>query len=92
MFDNCTTTRGKDGPYQVDDLLAGKYGGEPGAALMLFRTYPRVAFWEQVHDSIPFYTDCGRLAATAICPKRSSSAKTWWCIAKRSRPRRICPT
>jgi nitrate reductase alpha subunit len=65
VFDNSTTTRGKDGPYQVDDLLAGKYGGEPGAALMLFRTYPRVPFWEQVHDSIPFYTDCGRLCSYA---------------------------
>jgi nitrate reductase alpha subunit len=61
VFDNSTTTRGKDGPYDVDRLIAGEYGGEPGAALMLFRTYPRVAFWEQVNDSIPFYTDSGRL-------------------------------
>src|SRR5262245_55827597 len=52
VFDNSTTTRGKDGPYNVDALLEGKYGGEPGTALMLFRTYPRVPFWEQVHDSI----------------------------------------
>src|SRR5262249_18000379 len=54
VFDGSTTTRGKDGSgqdraYQVDELLAGKYGGEPGAALLLFRTYPRVPFWEQVH-------------------------------------------
>jgi nitrate reductase alpha subunit len=62
VFDCSTTTRGQDRAYQVDELLAGKYGGEPGAALLLFRTYPRVPFWEQVHDSIPFYTDCGRLA------------------------------
>src|SRR5262249_55227814 len=55
--------------YQVDQLLAGKYGGEPGAALMLFRTYPRVPFWEQVHDSIPFYTDCGRLCSYADIPE-----------------------
>jgi nitrate reductase alpha subunit len=63
VFDNSTTTRGADGPYDVERMLEGQYGGEPGAALMLFRTYPRVPFWEQVHDSIPFYTDCGRLAA-----------------------------
>lgn len=69
VFDNSTTTRGEDGPYQVDQMLAGDYGGEPGAALMLFRTYPRIPFWEQVHDSIPFYTDCGRLAAYCDLPE-----------------------
>jgi nitrate reductase alpha subunit len=69
VLDNCTTTRGADGSYQVDRLLAGEYGGEPGAALMLFRTYPRVPFWEQVHDSIPFYTDCGRLASYCDLPE-----------------------
>ena len=69
VLDNCTTTRGADGPYQVDRLLAGAYGGEPGAALMLFRTYPRVPFWEQIHDSIPFYTDSGRLASYADIPE-----------------------
>ena len=69
VLDNCTTTRGTDGPYQVDRLLAGAYGGEPGAALMLFRTYPRVPFWEQIHDSIPFYTDSGRLASYADIPE-----------------------
>jgi nitrate reductase alpha subunit len=69
VFDNSTTTRGKDGSYKVEDVLAGKYGSEPGAALMLFRTYPRVPFWEQVHDSIPFYTDCGRLAAYCDLPE-----------------------
>ncbi|MCE9552899.1 MAG: molybdopterin-dependent oxidoreductase [Planctomycetes bacterium] len=69
VFDNSTTTRGKDGPYQVDKMIAGEYGGEPGAALMLFRTYPRVPFWEQVHDSIPFYTDCGRLASYCDLPE-----------------------
>jgi nitrate reductase alpha subunit len=69
VFDSSTTTRGTEGPYRVDDVLAGKYGGEPGAALMLFRTYPRVPFWEQVHDSIPFYTDCGRLCAYADLPE-----------------------
>lgn len=69
VFDNSTTTRGEDGPYDVDKLLAGEYGGEPGAALMLFRTYPRVSFWEQVHDSVPFYTDSGRLASYCDLPE-----------------------
>lgn len=69
VFDNATTTRGKDGPYEVDRLLKGEYGGEPGAALLLFRTYPRVPFWEQVHDSIPFYTDCGRLCSYSDIPE-----------------------
>jgi len=69
VFDNSTTTRGKDGPYDVDKFLAGEYGGEPGAGLMLFRTYPRVPFWEQVHDSIPFYTDSGRLHSYCDLPE-----------------------
>jgi nitrate reductase / nitrite oxidoreductase, alpha subunit len=58
LLDGSTTTRG----YRVADILAGKYG-EPGAALMLFRTYPREPFWEQVHESLPFYTPTGRLQA-----------------------------
>ena len=69
VFDNSTTTRGKDGPYDVDKMLDGAYGGEPGAALMLFRTYPRVPFWEQIHDSIPFYTDSGRLHSYCDLPE-----------------------
>jgi nitrate reductase alpha subunit len=69
VFDNCTTTRGENGPYDVDRCIAGEYGGEPGAALMLFRTYPRVPFWEQIHDSIPFYTDSGRLASYCDLPE-----------------------
>lgn len=62
IFDNCTTTRSETGPYNVDKLIKGEYGGEPGGALAMFRTYPRIPFFEQIHDSIPFYTDCGRLA------------------------------
>ncbi len=69
VFDNSTTTRGKDGPYDVDKFIAGEYGGEPGAWLMLFRTYPRVPFWEQSHDSIPFYTDSGRLHGYCDIPE-----------------------
>jgi len=64
LLDASTTTRG----YKVDDILAGKYG-EPGAALMLFRTYPRIPFWEQLHDSIPFYTDTGRLNSYCDIPE-----------------------
>ncbi len=69
VFDNSTTTRGKDGPYDIDKFIAGEYGGEPGAGLMLFRTYPRVPFWEQIHDSIPFYTDSGRLHSYCDIPE-----------------------
>jgi nitrate reductase alpha subunit len=69
VFDSSTTTCGKEGAYDVDKLLAGDYGGEPGSALMLFRSYPRVAFYEQIHDSIPFYTDCGRLASYCDLPE-----------------------
>jgi len=69
VLDNCTTTRGSDGPYDVEKLIAGDYGAAPGTALMLHRTYPRVPFWEQVHDSIPFYTDCGRLSSYCDLPE-----------------------
>ena len=58
LLNSCMTTRG----YTVKDIMAGKYG-EPGAALMLYRTYPRHPFWEQVHESTPFYTPTGRLQA-----------------------------
>jgi len=64
LLDGSTTTRG----YKVDDILAGKYG-EPGAALMLFRTYPRVPFWENVHENMPFWTDTGRLNAYCDIPE-----------------------
>jgi nitrate reductase alpha subunit len=56
LLDTCTTTAG----YKFDDIMAGKYG-PPGGALMLFRSYPRIPFYEQVHDNYPFYTDTGRL-------------------------------
>ncbi|MBI2881964.1 MAG: molybdopterin-dependent oxidoreductase [Candidatus Tectomicrobia bacterium] len=58
LLDSSTTTRG----YRYEDIMAGKYG-EPGSALMLFRSYPRVPFLEQVDDSVPFYTPTGRLQA-----------------------------
>ncbi len=64
LLDASTTTTG----YKVDDIMAGKYG-EPGAALMMFRTYPRVAFYEQMNDNVPFYTDTGRLNSYCDIPE-----------------------
>jgi len=64
LIGGSTTGRG----YKVKDILEGKYG-EPGACLMLFRTYPRIPFWEQVGESIPFYTDTGRLNAYCDIPE-----------------------
>jgi nitrate reductase alpha subunit len=64
LLDSCTTTSG----YTVDGLMAGEYG-PPGGALLNFRTYPRVPFYEQVHDSEPFYTDTGRLHAYSDIPE-----------------------
>jgi len=56
LLDSCLTTTG----YKLDDIMAGKYGPK-GGALMLFRSYPRVPFYEQVHNNYPFYTETGRL-------------------------------
>ncbi|MHC4547393.1 MAG: molybdopterin-dependent oxidoreductase [Planctomycetota bacterium] len=64
LLDTCTTTKG----YRLRDIMAGKYG-PPGGALMLFRTYPRVPFWEQVHEDEPFLTDTGRLHAYSDVPE-----------------------
>lgn len=64
LLDASSTTRG----YLVDDILAGKYG-DPGVALMLFRTYPRIPFYENVHDNLPFWTDTGRLQAYCDIPE-----------------------
>jgi nitrate reductase alpha subunit len=64
LLDSSTTTAG----YKFEDIMAGKYG-ESGAALMLFRTYPRQPFYEQVYDSTPFFTDTGRLHAYCDIPE-----------------------
>jgi nitrate reductase alpha subunit len=64
LLDSSITTRG----YKLSDIMKGKYG-EPGAALLLFRTYPRNPFFEQITDSIPFYTDTGRLNAYCDIPE-----------------------
>ncbi|MCI0568557.1 MAG: molybdopterin-dependent oxidoreductase, partial [Acidobacteria bacterium] len=64
LLDTSTTTKG----YKLEDIMAGKYG-PPGGALMLFRTYPRIPFYEQVHDDEPFHTDTGRLHAYTDVPE-----------------------
>ncbi len=64
LFDASTTTRG----YKVDDIMAGKYG-VPGGALMMYRTYPRVPFYEQVVDSVPVWTDDGRFHSYCDIPE-----------------------
>ena len=64
LLDSSTTTTG----YKLEDIMKGKYGPS-GGALMLFRTYPRIPFWEQIHESQPFYTDTGRLHAYADVPE-----------------------
>jgi nitrate reductase / nitrite oxidoreductase, alpha subunit len=64
LLDSSLTTSG----YRFQDIIEGKYG-EPGAALMLFRTYPRIPFWEQINESLPFYTDTGRLNAYTDIPE-----------------------
>ncbi len=64
LLDTCTTTAG----YKLDDIMAGKFG-PPGGALMLFRTYPRIPFYEQIKDSEPFHTDTGRMHAYSDIPE-----------------------
>ncbi len=54
--------------YTVADIMAGRYG-QPGGALMQYRTYPRIPFHEQIHDSLPFYTDTGRMNAYVDIPE-----------------------
>jgi len=64
LLDASTTTSG----YKFKDIIKGKHG-EPGAALMLFRTYPRMPFWEQIHEAKPFFTDSGRLHSYCDIPE-----------------------
>ncbi|GMV87096.1 MAG: hypothetical protein AMXMBFR81_00270 [Chthonomonas sp.] len=58
------TTQGMN----IKDLMDGKYG-EPGAAMLMYRTYPRIPFYEQIHENKPFFTDTGRLNAYADIPE-----------------------
>ncbi len=64
LLDTCTTTRG----YKLSDIMTGKFG-PPGGCLMNFRTYPRIPFYEQVHDDEPFHTDTGRMHAYSDVPE-----------------------
>ncbi len=72
LLDTSTTTKG----YRLEDIMAGKYG-PPGAALMLFRTYPRIPFYEQIHDDLPFHTDTGRLHAYSDDPTAISCGENF---------------
>lgn len=64
LLDASMTTHG----MTVKDIMDGKFG-EPGAALLTYRTYPRIPFYEQVADSMPFFTDTGRLNAYCDIPE-----------------------
>ena len=72
LLDTCTTTAG----YKLDDIMAGKYG-PPGGALMLFRSYPRIPFYEQIKDAYPFYTDTGRLHSYSDDPTALSCGENF---------------
>ncbi|MCE7928796.1 MAG: nitrate oxidoreductase subunit alpha [Chloroflexi bacterium CFX7] len=58
------TTKG----YTIENLMKGEFG-PPGGALFQYKSYPRVPFTEQLQDSLPFYTDTGRLNAYADIPE-----------------------
>ncbi len=58
LLDGSCTLHG----YTYKDIMDGKYG-EPGACIYLSRTSPRIPFWEQIHESMPFFTPTGRLQA-----------------------------
>ncbi|MBM4405729.1 MAG: twin-arginine translocation signal domain-containing protein [Chloroflexi bacterium] len=72
LLDGSTTTSG----YKVSDIMAGRYG-VPGAALMLFRTYPRQPFYEQIAENQPFYTDTGRLNAYTDIPEAITAGENF---------------
>ncbi|MBI3098580.1 MAG: molybdopterin-dependent oxidoreductase [Planctomycetes bacterium] len=64
LLDSSSTLRG----YKFKDMIEGKYG-EPGAALMMYRTYPRIPLYEQTVESAPHWTDTGRLNAYCDIPE-----------------------
>jgi nitrate reductase alpha subunit len=72
LLDTCTTTAG----YKLEDIMAGKFG-PPGGALMLFRTYPRIPFYEQIQNAYPFYTDTGRLHSYSDDPTALSCGENF---------------
>ncbi|MEZ5175610.1 MAG: molybdopterin-dependent oxidoreductase [Acidimicrobiia bacterium] len=64
VLDASFTTDG----YTVEDVMGGTYG-EPGGALMQYRTLPRIPFYEQILDAEPFFTDTGRMNAYVDTPE-----------------------
>ena len=72
LLETSATTAG----YTTADVMNGKYG-EPGAALMMFRTYPRIPFYEQITESVPFFTDTGRLNAYCDIPETHEYGETF---------------
>ncbi len=78
LFDGSVPTRG----YNVNDMIAGKYGGVPGGALLNFGTYPRTPMYEQVVYDRPFHTDDGRLHSYCDIPEAMSTVKTLYVTGK----------
>jgi len=64
LLDGSITTHG----MKTLDIMDGKYG-YPGSAMFMYRTYPRIPFYEQVYESRPFFTDTGRLNAYTDIPE-----------------------
>ena len=48
----------------------------------VYRTYPRIPFWEQIHDDNRSTPTRGGCTPTPMCPRRSSTARTSSSIAK----------
>ncbi|MFB6347380.1 MAG: molybdopterin-dependent oxidoreductase, partial [bacterium] len=65
---SCTASNKKGEAYTCEDVMNGEYG-HPGSVMRLDRTTPRVPFHEQIHDSVPFYTDTGRLNSYCDIPE-----------------------
>ena len=75
LFDGSVPTRG----YNVNDMIAGKYGGVPGGALLNFGTYPRTPMYEQVVYDRPFHTDDGRLHSYCDIPEAIEYGENFVC-------------
>jgi nitrate reductase alpha subunit len=74
LFDGSVPTRG----YNVNDMIAGKYG-VPGGALLNFGTYPRTPMYEQVVYDRPFFTDDGRLHSYCDIPEAIEYGENFVC-------------
>jgi nitrate reductase / nitrite oxidoreductase, alpha subunit len=74
LFDGSVPTRG----YNVNDMVAGKYG-VPGGALLNFGTYPRTPMYEQVVYDRPFHTDDGRLHSYCDIPEAIEYGENFVC-------------